>query len=393
MRKMLFPSLAFLLGIGCAWGLCLLFAPPREGGQGAAPQAPPGPVELSAGKPTPCGVELVSGLHPDAGNVPPARLLGFARAAGEFSAAACEAALAEALKLSEPARYWAIQLLTLQWARSNPVAAADWIIKNVDGEARSLSMQGVLAEWMSRDLRGFAAWVSPHPELNHFVVSNMIRSDPALFGKWWEGRLNTTGSNVSEITPDMADMRDVRRVLEAASANTKYAGVEDTVAGEKWNRNGALGWNNLFEAAAARWHELDAAGCEAWLTSRSPLEQQAAWALINEQKKTTASPSTTAAPPSTETGGNHEISPADVPDHPPEGVSAAGLAAARTVEFSRSDLTTPPPPEAAPRFAQSWADWWQQDAPAAESHLKSCSWPEDLKFRARAKAYASKLPE
>jgi hypothetical protein len=117
-------------------------------------------------------------------------------------------------------------------------------------------------------------------------------------------------------------------------------------------------WNVMFEDTAVAWHRSDPAACDAWLQTFPENAQTAARHFISKDEASRSTP-----PP---------VKPEPIPPQQ------------RLTELP----PVPGPAEAAAR--KDWSDWWRSDPTAAEAFLSNAAWSDDLKFRARAKAYSSK---
>ena len=331
-------GIAFLLlaGLSVSWSLCVLLAnrqtkPSTSVDSGSIPSRQS--VSLPGGPTLPERVRTIKSV----GNSP-AHFLDFARAAAQSTPAECQEAALKAMDLPEPARSSLLKLLLLQWARQEPGKAADWVLGNLSGTDRALCIRDLITDWVHLDSSQFAAWyqaLEPKTKsgLYNSVERTLLQESPGTYGKWWESPAlrNLATTNAQLVFDSIRDVAAVTQCLAAAGPHVDYPNEDSTAATDRWNTNGRIGWNNLFEAAAACWYSLDAPACEAWLKTRTEFEQRAAWALIKELGP----------------AANYE--PTRMP--PASGESApAG--------FSRTDLISQPSPESAPDFRREWAAWW-----------------------------------
>jgi hypothetical protein len=144
------------------------------------------------------------------------------------------------------------------------------------------------------------------------------------------------------------------------------------------------GWNELFEQTAIAWHRMNPAKCDAWLSTWPENAQLVARNFID----------------STESQSKNKANPAPEPQTTataPELGQTAHSESSGIVPPAQRHSSQPPslPDAAAPasgtadRQVEAWKQWWRGDAAAAEAFLNTATWPQDLKFRARAQAYSS----
>jgi hypothetical protein len=292
----------------------------------------------------------------------------------ELSSEQREAFLQECLRRDDPEREPLLSLLLLGWAASSPSAACEWALTNLDGPIRKHCLGDLFNTWAVRDGSALARWYDEKvrkegpeaSELSKIDITNPLSQyDPTALAQFAElecnrnsvmwgfdfGRSLRTPEAVQNIASQLGGhpryIDDPNRLRDVLPMNSS----ERNAAGSKW------GWNALFEETAVAWHRMDANACDAWLSSWPENAQVVARHFI---AKAEAKSGEAAPPPAP--------SPAETPARPAAAV---------------------PPPEAWDRARQDWAAWWRQDAAAAEAFLNSSAWPEDLRFRARAKAYSS----
>lgn len=308
-----------------------------------------------------------------------------------------QAWLQECLQRGEPERTTLLCLLLAQWAATNPVAAAEWILAHLQGDSLQKCLDDVTRVWASRDGEALAhwadLWIRSHPgdsanRLRGAAMEALGTHDPfqqALMAEmecnrnWgWSGAdaalilstpeaIKAMGKRLKGHVAYFEDPEKLKRILAVGAGNT---GI----------RTKNL-FNQLFEQTALAWHRMDPAACDQWLGDWPESAQFAARFAIGkaEEKEKldsapdSASDSSTAPtrPPAT---GEPEAAASDpqlsgIPQRPAPAPPAAGVAA---------DQQT-----------SAWTRWWREDAAAAEDFLKSAAWSDELKFHARALAYSS----
>jgi hypothetical protein len=304
---------------------------------------------------------------------PNARLAFSVRLRG-LSAPQREEFLQQCLSRTEPERTSLLSLLLLDWAATEPAAACEWALSHLEGAAKSQCVQDLVRTWANRDGLALAEWYNAfvvregRAKLNGRPIdidisSTLAQYDPVAYGRFAEMECNRDsvvwGMNFERSLRSLDTVKDIGMRL---SGQVEY--IQDLTklrkdlaidssgrcAPNKW------GWNELFERTSVAWHRMDAEGCEAWLNTWPENAQMAARYSI-AKAEAEARPAAVAPAPVTE--------PAQRPSAQAPGTGAWDQA--------RAD----------------WSAWWRTDAAAAEAFLNASEWPEDLKFRARAKAYSS----
>ncbi len=278
----------------------------------------------------------------------------------------CERMLETAHLLPEAPRSKTVSLLILQWAQTDPAAAAEWCLSHQGDRLNSAELRDLVAMWASRDGMGLARWWEERGEGDPgwaarpntaCVMHALIAGDPPAAASLVAG-LNDSGGLwqridfvASLVTPE--DVRKAMRSVEgqvAYSAEGKALAAELAISGSAHSPAEKQGWNLLFEATAVALHKTDPAACDLWLTGFQENAQQAA---------------------------RHSIARAEKPDVPP------------SLPFDRANPAAVPAANESARTCDQWSDWWRAEPQAAEAFLNAAAWPDDLKFRARAKAYSS----
>ena len=276
--------------------------------------------------------------------------------------------LEQALLLPPASRRTALALQLAHWARQDARAAMEWMMEHAEGQDRDFLFQEIGPVWAAQDVKGFGGWISELLRRDHGLAANFhypwaagdmihprnpllyaeLMESPAFesmqFSRLWEG-----------ILPSVPDLASAKQYAQAAEGKMSYQKGDS--GSSAVNRMGRAGWNALAEASAIRWHLLDAGGCDEWL-SRQPesAQENLRHAIAESEPKTAAPPAKEEPPPA---------------------------------PFLRTEPDAIPPPMAFKAYHRQWADWWREEPVAAEHFLQQASWPEDWKFRARAKAYAS----
>ena len=282
--------------------------------------------------------------------------------------------LERALALNPKSRRRVMALLFNHWAEADPSAAMAWMVKQAPREDRQFLMMEIASVWAAEDAAGLARWFADfygQPDSSVSFASlgilNLIAArDPVLYAETMRApcfnTLQSSGAwgNLFPLIPDLAA---ARQFAAAAAGRIRYARHEP--GSSAVNPAGYIGWNALAEASAVRWHLLDDAACSAWLQSL-PEDAQTHIRYSMEQSHLQAA----------------RAMPAD-PILPP----APGLSPPPA--FDRSTPEMPVSADTSAECYRQWAEWWRDEPQAAETFLQKAVWPEDLKFRARAKAYAS----
>ena len=274
--------------------------------------------------------------------------------------------LEQALLLPPASRRTALALQLAHWARQDARAAMEWMMEHAEGQDRDFLFQEIGPVWAGQDVKEFAAWTVAFLEQNPAVVlalvwqaAEMIHPrDPLLYAEILahpaaeKAQFQSPWTGVLSSIPDLAS---ARRYAVASEGKLNYQ--KEAPGSSARKRMASPGWNSVAEASAIRWHLLDAAGCEEWLSRQPELAQENLRTAIAENEPKTAAAAAKAEPP--------------------------------PVPFLRTEPDVIPPPTAFKAYHRQWADWWREEPVAAEHFLQQAAWPEDWKFRARATAYAS----
>lgn len=297
--------------------------------------------------------------------------------------------LQECLQRNEPERSTFLTLLLSQWAETEPASAAEWILANLQGEASSKCIHELTRTWAARDGEALAHWVddlmrkNPTDRAKVFMGTAIValgQQDP-----FRQASLAGMESNRESTWPRQL-MDNIRHLRTPEAVKAMGARLEGQVAYiddlNELKRQFARGsgdrdiaaknlFNQLFEDTAVAWHRMKPEECDAWLNTFPENARLVARHVIEkaetkEKEKADAAPE--ASP--TETVGQTAPEPqaAAPPPRPDPAAPAAGSVSQQV---------------------SAWQQWWRTEPEAAEAFLNSAVWPGDLKFKARAKAYAS----
>lgn len=282
--------------------------------------------------------------------------------------------LERALGLDPESRRRVMALLFNHWAESDPSAAMAWMVEYAPRQDRQFFMMEIASVWAAEDAAGLARWFTDsynRPDspvgFESLSILNLIAArDPALYAETMRAScfdsLQSSGT-WEKLFPLITDLADARRFAVEAGGRIRYDRHEP--GSSAVNPAGFIGWNALAEAAAARWHLLDEAGCVAWLN-----------ALPDEARTNIGYTIQRSRLPAAQAGPKEPIAtPAPALPPPPA--------------FDPATPEMPVPDGSFTECYRQWAEWWRAEPRAAETFLQKAAWPEDLKFRARAKAYAS----
>lgn len=307
--------------------------------------------------------------------------------------------LAEAMQRDEPERSALLKLLLLGWAETDPAAAADWALGELTDISRFRCFSDIAESWGARDALALAHWwaataanqppvwerrtvpentASMGPLLQYAVEKVLRRNDPLAFARFQEmdccRRITVPGVFVDNfLGRRLSTLQQIADMAAAVQGHVAYVSdpeeLRDGLTRNFPTRHAdkKIIWNSIFEQTAVAWHRRDPAACGAWLQTFPENAQTAARHFIREDETTRArapQPSPPEAP---------AASPAPTPVPPGQRLT--------------SDAPVPGPAGDAAR--KDWSEWWRTDAAAAEAFLNASAWPDDMKFHARARAYAS----
>lgn len=294
------------------------------------------------------------------------------------------ALLQACLQSPGPERSALLSLLLAEWTESEPSQAAEWIFSHLKGAEARKCLADVLRTWAARDGKSLAEWANDHfqkygRDLTSAAMDALQRHDPLWFARMsemechrdsvWSGMefdsLRAPGAAKaisSQLEGHVAYISDADEMGRAVAL-----GSTGRHGKQKW------GWNELFESTAVRWYAEDPAACDHWLNGFPVNAQAAARHFITEaENKEKAEAAAEAFPAEVLSGPVPETQAAAAVSAPPPRPDSAAPAAG-----------------AAEQQTSAWRQWWRADPAEAEAFLNSAAWPEDLKFRARAQAYAS----
>ena len=301
-------------------------------------------------------------------NLSPEEKLQIAAQLATFSDAEMAALLESLGEFGRPHQARTIPLLC--WAYRSPFATLDWLRRRDEaGRWRPVpATDDIVAVCASVDPDGVRAWYLKHHQedqgvrdaLGYAIICSLSRTDSLIAARLCE---EAGGFRLfdREMEFFMQGVDDPRPYLTAALEKLTPLSVpkiDGRRVLEQENQH-FLGWEALWQTGLKRWQQHDPAALEAWLRTQSPeIRDDAAALMANLDQRDQQ-----------HFAGKVEL------EIPPA--------------FARDDFTAVPPAEAVPAVRQDWAAWWKQDAAAAEAFLQQCAWPEELKFRARAQAYAA----
>lgn len=368
--------LAFLLpvtGFSVSFLIVLLLkaGTPRPAGNGQA-DAPPvrkpeeGTQRLKSVR------SDIAALYASKSPASPSGVLALASSAGALSDAEMESLL-DSIGTEEKPWVPARLILLLRWADRNPDAVMSWLLKSASTRhpLPSNRLDEVIRVCAAKNTAGLMAWtqnclkeVTAAQGFGHRIVAALATVDPVaaaiLSAQCSITDIWDTGANMFTFMQSVDDVRPLLAVAmeKLAPLDTpKIEGQRVFGADEKQFQ----GWEFLYQAALVRWHEHAPETLETWLRTQPGTFQTDARSLIAAREKAS-------------------FAFAPFPETPQ---------ASTPETFDREDFTAVPSPESVPAARKDWSAWWKKDPAAAETFLRQSAWPVDLKFRARAAAYAT----
>jgi hypothetical protein len=276
--------------------------------------------------------------------------------------------LEAALTLPADQRHSLLAVLLLRWAKQDPAAAIEWVFEHIPHHEIEIYYPGLALEWVKRDVQGFAKWY-PHFYKNrpadgfeqltrslHWV----FRENPLLYGETLADPVFKIGMG-GEWREKLPFIKTQEEASALAASVTPHIGYQSSNNNSNRNLAEHTGWNALAETAAIRWWLTDKPACQTWLGSLDEMSQKALQVTIDdylneEEQKKKYSQDKNKKPPAVVPAFNREN-----PDQQPTGT------------FTET-------------YTQ-WAQWYKLQPTVAEEFLTNSTWPEELKFRARAKGY------
>lgn len=254
---------------------------------------------------------LASGSQPaalpatgDFEKMPPSGKLELALQFRPLNAEQRQAFLRECLNRPLPERTPLLSLLLTLWAETQPSAAVDWIMANLQKPESSACVNDVLRTWAASDGQSLAEWANAHSKsIDREIVNNAMtaleRHSPLWFARIsaMECNLNTEWSGMkfdSLREPGAAKALSPQLAAQVAYSTDPAKLAKPYV--EQWDAPQKWGWNRLFERTAIYWHAEDPAACDAWLDTFPENARQAARRSIEEEERPVPSVPSNPAP-------------------------------------------------------------------------------------------------
>lgn len=312
-----------------------------------------------------------------------------------LSPAECHLRLEEALQLPGERRSRMLKLLLSDWALREPAAAAAWAVEHLS-QADEAIFEDLARTWAASDAMALARWVDAHHDGDYtlnpdpFRISTILAAqDPVAWAEFTDMKCFSGGSFDPPEFMDrwLSTPEDRARIGQALIGKPGYDPKEPEALRRKLERDDLSRssqskqyWNALFEKTAAVWHLKDPAACAAWLSGFSREAQLAGQYFMERADREPAAFEAEDAADREAARQAEAAAMADAAAEPPP--------PPRPFQ-ERLPVTAPPSGAGEDQARSDWSDWWRIDRQAAEAFLNSAAWPDDLKFRARARAYSS----